>query len=63
MKILAREKGLLHGRIPRDVRQQTQLNLAVVRVHQHRALRCGKHGADLRPQLAPDRNVLQVGLR
>ena len=62
MEVLAGEKGLLHGAVAGDVRQEAELNLAVVGVHQHFAVRCGKHGADLSAEFLAHRNVLKVRL-
>jgi hypothetical protein len=49
-------------RVLRQVRQQAQLDLAVVRGDQHAALRRDERAADLAPDVGPDRDVLQVGV-
>ena len=56
--ILSRAEGGDHGLVAGDMRQQTQLDLAVVRVHEHLALRGDEHAADLAAELAPDGDVL-----
>ena len=62
MEILAAEEGLLHDRIARDMSQQPQLDLAVVRIHQCAARSCDKHLADLCAEFLADRNILQIRL-
>ena len=62
VEVLAREEGLLHIGIARDMGQQTQLNLAVVGVHQDLSRRRGKHRADLGAEFLAHRDVLQVRL-
>ena len=47
---------------PGDVRQNAQLDLAVIRVYQHTARLCNKVGAQLTAQLGADGDVLQVGI-
>lgn len=62
MDILAGEKRRAHRLVARDVREQAQLDLRIVRVHEHVAGRGDKHFAQSRPQLAPDGNILQIRL-
>ena len=63
MDVLALAEGLLHGLVIRNVGQNPQLDLAVVRIHQYTAGPGHEHFADLRPQVGTDRDVLQIGLR
>ena len=53
----------LHGLVVRDMGQYTQLNLAVVRVHQHISGSRYEHFPDLRPKVRADGDILQVGIR
>ena len=62
MDVLAVQKGLLHVLVPGDVRQNAQLDLAVIRVYQHTARLCNKVGAQLTAQLGADGDILQVGI-
>ena len=61
--ILSAAEGRDHGLVVCNMRQQTQLDLAVVRVHEHLAGRGHEHIADLRAELAAHGDVLQVRLR
>ena len=56
--VLPRPEALDHFLVSGHVGQQAQLDLGVVRVHQHPAGAGDEHLADLRPQLRPDRDVL-----
>ena len=60
--IRAVQKRLLHMLVPRDVRQNAQLDLGVVGVHQRAAGRCHKIPAQAAAQLGADGDVLQVRL-
>ena len=55
MDVLAGEKRRAHRLVARDVREQPQLDLRIIRIHEHVAGRGDKHFAQSRPQLAPDR--------
>ena len=59
--VLPGAEGGDHVLVPGDVGQQAQLDLGVVRVHQHLPLRGHEHLAQLRPQLGAHRDVLEVG--
>ena len=63
MDILPGQEAVNHPLVPGHVGQQAQLNLGVVRVHQHPARRGHEHGADLGSQLRAHGDILQVGLR
>ena len=60
--ILPSAEGGNHVLVPRNVGQQAQFNLGVVRIHQHPPRGGHKHLAQLRPQLGADGDVLEVGL-
>ena len=62
VEVLAGGKGLLHGPVVRRVGQHPQLDLGIVRVHQHPARRRGEAAADLGAVLPAHRQVLQVGV-
>ena len=53
-------KRLLHVLILRDMRQHTQLNLAVVGVDKHAAVLRHEHFSNFAPQFGTNRNILQV---
>ena len=61
--VLPFAEGTLHGFVPGDVGQHPQLDLAVVRVHQHGALLRHEHLPDFRAQIRAHRDVLQIRLR
>ena len=61
--VLPAAEGRDHGLIIGDVREQAQLDLAVVRVHEHLAGRGHEHIADLRAELAAHGDILQVRFR
>ena len=63
MDVLPAAEGRDHGLIIGDVREQAQLDLAVVRVHEHLAGRGHEHIADLRAELAAHGDILQVRFR
>ena len=56
-------EGLLHSLVVCDMRQHPQLNLAVIRVHQHTAFFRHEHFPNFRPQVGADGDVLQIRLR
>jgi len=60
--VLPGQKGLLHGFVARDVGQDAQLDLAVVRVGQDAAGLCQEKLAQAAAQLGADGDVLQIGL-
>ena len=60
--VLAVQKGLLHMRVPGDMRQNAQFDLAVIRIYQHTAWLCNKVGAQLAAQLGADGDILQIGI-
>ena len=60
--VLPAHKGRAHGLIVGDMREQAQLDLAVVRVNEHFAGRGDEHAADLCAELFADRDVLQIGV-
>ena len=62
MDVLPAAEGGDHRLIVCDVRKQAQLDLAVVRVHEHLAGRGHEHLADLRAELAAHGDILQVRL-
>ena len=55
-------EGLAHGVVTGDMRQHPQLDLAVVRVHQHAAGLGNEHFPDLRAQIRANRDILEVRL-
>ena len=63
MDILLVRKAAIMCSSPRNVGQQAQFNLGVVRVHQHLARSRHEHFPQLRPQLGAHRDVLEVGFR
>ena len=63
VEVAPRQEGRPHGLVPGDVGQDAQLNLGVVRVHQHMALRRREHPAELAAQVRPGGDVLQIRLR
>jgi len=60
--VLPAAEGRDHGLIIGNMRQQTQLDLTVVRVDEHLTGRGHEHVADLRAELAAHGDVLQVRL-
>ena len=60
--VLPAAEGGDHRLVICDVREQAQLDLAVVRVHEHLAGRGHEHLADLRAELAAHGDILQVRL-
>ena len=56
--VLAAQEGVLHRLVPGDVREQAELYLAVVRVHEHAAGRGDEHPAYLAAELAAHGYVL-----
>ena len=63
VEVLAAKESLPHRLVAGDVRQQTQLNLAVVGIYKHLSGRSDKHAADLSPKLVSYRNILQIWFR
>ena len=63
MKILPRPERRLHLGVAGNVGQQPQLDLGVVRVYQHAALRRGEHPPQLAAQLRAGGDILEVWLR
>ena len=63
MDVRAGAEGLHHGGIPAHVGQQPQLDLGIVRPHQHPARAGHKGPADLPAQLRAHGDILQIGLR
>ena len=61
--VLAAAEDVLQHLLVRDVREQPQLDLRVVRGDQAVALLGHEAGADLAPQLRADRDVLEVRVR
>ena len=61
MDVLPLPEGGDHVRIPGDVGQKPQLDLGVVRVHQHVPRPGDEHLAQLGPQLGAHGDVLQIG--
>ena len=62
MDVLPGTEGADHVLVLRHVSQQAQLDLGVVRVHQHLARSRHEHLPQLRPQLGADGDILEVGL-
>ena len=62
MDILSLPESVHHGVIARKMRQDAQLNLAVISIHQHVPRGRHKGAADLPSQIGAHRNILQVGL-
>ena len=62
MDVLPGVEAVDHGLVPGHAGQQPQLDLGVVRVHQHPARRGHEHLAQLGPQLGADGDVLQIRL-
>ena len=60
--VLAGAERLLHGFVIGNVGKHPQLNLAIVRIHQHTAPPGDKHLPDFRTQVGAYRDVLQVRL-
>ena len=54
-------KAVDHSRIAGHMGQEPQLDLGIIRIHQHTAGRGREHLAQLGPQLGADGNVLKVG--
>ena len=63
MNVLAIAEGLEQQRIVGEMRQQTQLDLRIVRHQQFPALARNESGADLAAQRGADGDVLQIGIR
>ena len=61
MDVLPAQKGLLHGLVVSHMGQDPQLDLGVVRVHQHTAGGGHEHLPHPGPQLGANRDVLKVG--
>ena len=62
MYVFPCEEGIFHSLIPGDVSEQTEFNLAVIRVYQDVSRSSHKHLAYLTAQLTPHGNILQVRL-
>ena len=62
MDVLPGVKAVDHGPVPGHAGQQPQLDLGVVRIHQHPARRGHEHLPQLGPQLGADGDVLQIRL-
>ena len=60
--ILAGAESLLHGLVVGNMGQHPQLDLAVIRIHQHTAGLGDEHLADLSPKIGAHGNVLQIRL-
>jgi hypothetical protein len=60
--VLAGAVGVQQQRVLREVREQAQLNLRVVRRHQQVARRGDERGANLAAERGADGDVLQVGV-
>ena len=60
--ILPVAEGIAHRLIARNVGQKPQLDLGIVRVHQHAALRRHEHAAKLAAQLRARGDILQIRL-
>ena len=62
VEILPGPERLLHGPVAGDMGQKPQLNLTVVRIHQHTAWSGHEHPPQLAPQFGAGGDILQVGL-
>ena len=60
--VLAGQKRLLHRLVVRDVREQPQLDLAVVRVDEHAAACWDEHAAEFAAELRARGDILQIRL-
>ena len=60
MNVQAVTECPLHGFIVRNMGKHTQLDLAVVRIYQHAARLGDEHLPDLRAQVRPDGDILQI---
>ena len=56
--VLAGQKRLLHRLVVRDVREQPQLDLAVVRVDEHAAVCGDEHAAEFAAELRARGDIL-----
>ena len=63
MDISAAVEAVDHGLVARDVREYAQLNLRIVRIHQHTARLRHKHFPDFSTQIRTNRDILQIRLR
>ena len=63
MEVLTAAEGILHLPVVCNVGQHAQLDLAVVRIHQHPAGPRNEHSADLAAQLRAHGDILQIRLR
>ena len=63
VEVLPGQERLLHGLVPGDVGQQPQLDLGIVRIHQHMARGRHEHLPHFAAQVRAGGDVLQIGLR
>ena len=63
MEILPAEEGIDHGLVTGNMGKQTQLDLTVIGIDQNASFRGNEHPADLRSELLPNRDVLEIRFR